>query len=130
MTPILAFEIEGLPRMTNPSGRKSHWAIKAQEAKKWKGLVFSSLPRLTGSNYKMFPPLPKARLVLTRYSSVSPDPDGLVSGFKHVIDGLVEAGVLVNDKFTNIGMPEYKWEKAPKGKGKIRVEVFSAEEAK
>ncbi len=71
-------------------------------------------------------PLKKARLVLTRYSSNSPDFDGLVSSFKHVIDGLVDAGVIQNDKFENIGAPEYVWEKCGRRAGKITVEVFES----
>lgn len=68
-------------------------------------------------------PLERARLVLTRFSSVAPDPDGLVSGFKHVIDGLVQCGVLSNDRYDNIGMPDYRWQKVPPKAGRIRVEV-------
>ena len=68
-------------------------------------------------------PLSRAKLTLTRYSSVCPDPDGLVSSFKSVLDGLVECGVLENDRFTNIGMPTYAWEKAPKNEGKAKVIV-------
>lgn len=72
-------------------------------------------------------PLKKAQLILTRVSAVSPDSDGLVSSFKWVIDGLVRAGVLVNDGYGNIGMPEYRWEKGSRGQGKIRVVVISDE---
>jgi hypothetical protein len=117
----LEFSIAGLPRMTNPSGRANHWAIKAAEARKWHAFVFVAV-----ASHRPVKPLEHARLTLTRYSSVSPDSDGLVSGFKHVIDGLVKAGVLVNDKVSNIGMPTYKWEKSPPRKGAIRVLVEEA----
>jgi hypothetical protein len=43
---------------------------------------------------------------------------------KSCIDGLVESGVIVNDKLSNIGVPEVRWEKARPGKGMIRVEVW------
>lgn len=72
-------------------------------------------------------PLQHAKLTLLRASSVEPDYDGLVSGFKHVIDCLVEAGILINDKRENIGVPDYLWEKAPMGKGFIRVTVEEAQ---
>jgi hypothetical protein len=62
-------------------------------------------------------------LTLTRGSSVQPDYDGLVSGFKHVIDGLVLAKVLINDDQETIGIPEYKWVKADPKEGFIRVTV-------
>lgn len=123
---VFKFEIMGLPKMSNEGLRGTHWSVKAKEAKNWKNAVMFEV--INKINIRAFKPLEKARLVLTRYSSTSPDADGLVSGFKHVIDGLVKAGVLANDKFTNIGMPDYRWEKCKKGQGKIRVEVYAIEE--
>lgn len=65
----------------------------------------------------------KAKLTLTRYSSKEPDFDGLCSSFKNVIDGLVEAGVIIDDKMSVIGQPTYAWVKCPPKKGKIKVVV-------
>lgn len=112
---LLEFELPGLPKTTNSGGR-SHWTVKAREAKKWKNLVavLASKPPT---------PLTKAKLTLTRCSAVEPDFDGLVSSFKHVVDGLVDARVIVNDKQSVIGQPAYLWEKASPGKGKIKVRV-------
>lgn len=115
----LTIDIPGLPRMTNPSGRPTHWAIKAKEARKWKGLVADAVRAAGPSPVPL--PLKRAKLKLTRFSSVSPDADGLVSGFKHVVDGLVVAGVLVNDKYENIGFPEFSWEPAKQKQGRIRI---------
>lgn len=115
----LEFELLGLPRMTNSSGRKStHWRVLKKESDAWKLRVHQRVKHM-----RPLVPLKRAKLTLTRCSSVSPDSDGLVSGFKHVIDGLVIAGVLENDKFVNIGMPTYLWRKVPAGKGMIRVVV-------
>lgn len=117
----LTFELTGLPRMTNGGGgTRNHWVLH-KLAQEWKGRAIlaakaEGLPEV---------PLKTARLVLTRYSSVSPDPDGLVSGFKPIVDGLVAAGVLENDRFDNIGMPDYRWEKVPQRAGKVRVEVIA-----
>lgn len=118
----LSFEITALPRMTNPSGRPQHWAIKKKEADKWKGLVAQAIHAAGPSPIRL--PVQTAKLKLTRFSSVQPDSDGLVSGFKHVVDGLVRAGVLTNDKYKNVGMPQYLWEYAKPKAGRIRVEVF------
>lgn len=71
--------------------------------------------------------LNKAKLTLTRFSSMKPDQDGLVSSFKHVVDGLVECGVLVDDSMDIIGMPEYKHEPAKPKFGKIQIEVQEIE---
>lgn len=112
---IFEFEIPGLPKTTNSGGR-DHWKAKAREAKKWKSMVAIVVSKPPS-------PLTKARLTLTRCSSGECDFDGLVSSFKHVIDGLVDAGVIVNDKFSAIGQPTYQMEKASPGKGKIKVKV-------
>lgn len=115
----LSIEIPGLPKTINAIGR-SHWAMKAREAQYWKQCVITFT-----FNKKPSKPLQKARVKFTRFSSVAPDGDGIVSSFKHILDGLVAARILENDKLENIGMPTYEWEKAKQGAGKIRIEVFS-----
>lgn len=115
----LEFELLGLPGMTNvASGKSRHWREAHREANKWKAHV-----ALVVRGKRPLKPLKRAKLTLTRCSSVSPDSDGLVSGFKHVIDGLVIAGVLENDRYENIEMPTYLWRKVPAGMGMIRVVV-------
>lgn len=114
----LVFEIPGLPRMSNASGRSRSWRATHNAARRWKHEVI-----LVTRSHRPPAPLERARLTLTRFSSVEPDADGLVIGFKPVIDGLVKAGILVNDRMSNIGMPTYRWAKALPGKGKIQVVV-------
>jgi Holliday junction resolvase RusA-like endonuclease len=114
----LEFTIPGLPKTTNSKRKFGHWAQAHAEASKWKRSV---IPFLT--NRKPPTALQKAKVVLVRGSSTCPDYDGLVSSFKHVLDALVEAEVLENDRMDNIGVPEYKWEKAPRELGYIRVRV-------
>ena len=70
-------------------------------------------------------PLKQASITLTRFSSVEPDYDNLVISFKPIIDGLRDAGVIVDDKFSVIGRPSYEWQKSPRNQGRIRVEVAS-----
>ncbi len=114
---VLEFVITALPKMTNRRC-SSHWRYKKMEADMWKvlvvGLVAARKPKV---------PLKQARLTLTRMSSVTPDPDGLVSGFKHVLDSLILAGIIENDRFTNIGMPNYQWAHAKPRAGGIQVRV-------
>jgi len=114
----LEFTMPGLPKMTNAKRSFGHWAQYHKEATKWKQAVFPYL-----ATRKPPRPLERAQLTLVRGSSQEPDYEGLVSGFKHVIDGLVEAGILADDKMSNIGAPNYEWELAERGKGYIRVLV-------
>lgn len=119
---MLEIILPGLPRMTNPSGRSGHWRVIKNERDSW----IKSVKSVIGT-HKPPAPLKRAFLTLVRYSSTSPDPDGLVSGFKAIVDGLVRCGVLADDKFTNIGMPVYLWEKVPRGEGRVRIVVHEIE---
>ena len=99
-------------------GRK-HWAIKAKEIRYWKEQIWG----LT-LNKRPPKPLKRARVVLVRHSSMEPDPDNLCISFKAILDSLVTAKILENDRYSNIGMPTYRWMKAPRGKGKIEIQVM------
>jgi len=115
----IEFTIPFLPRMTNPSGRPTHWAVLNTE----KNRIHKMVWLLVKESAFLGPPMMKARLTLTRASSSEPDFDGLVSGFKRVIDGLVAAGVLINDKQSVIGQSRYVWEKASPKRGCVKVLV-------
>lgn len=118
----LEFEIEDLPKTYNQIGR-SHWTVKLRESRKWHDAV-----KIITSSNRPSSPLVKAKVFLTRFSSRCPDADGLCHSFKHVLDGLQQAGIIENDNYEHIGFPEYKWEKAKKGEGKIKVKVESIDE--
>ena len=115
----LKLELDGLPRMANIQSGKSHWRHGHAEAKRWQQYVVAKVPYFA----KPQKPLERARLTLIRFSSSEPDFDGLVRGFKSVVDGLVMAGVLANDKLSNTGQWNCHWEKAPPKKGRILVLV-------
>lgn len=121
----LKFEIKGLPHSTNSIGRK-HWGAKANEARRWRRIVHETI--LFEGHQRPKTPLKRAELTLTRFSSVCGDADGIASSFKHVIDGLVDAGIIENDRIKNIGFPKYDWQFAKKGQGKISIHVKGEEQ--
>lgn len=123
MTYSLSFELLGLPRMAN-LGDKSHWRHADRERKVWQTHVAAAVLR-GGRPPK---PLTRAHLVLTRFSATPPDFDGLVRGFKSVVDGLVVAGVLADDKLENTGNWDCRWVKAKPKQGKISVVVTEIRE--
>lgn len=113
----LKLTLPGLPKMSNQLLR-GHWRVKHAHALRWKLAV-----SLACHGFKPRQPLISAALTCTRVSSSEPDFDGLVSGFKHLIDGLVECGVLATDKPSCIGQPKFEWRKcAPRG-GHVLIEV-------
>ncbi len=115
---VLELRLEGLPKPTNRSN--VHWRVRAKHAKEWKQKAFTA-------SWHLGPPSPltKAKLTLVRCSSVPIDFDGLVSSFKHVIDGLVQAKILIDDNMSVIGQPTYEWIKGSPKLGYITIKVES-----
>lgn len=113
----LEFTLEGLPKLGNTWVRTNHFALR-RESQTWKDMVaFSTI----GKRPKL--PLSKARVEFKRYSSVEPDYDGLVISFKAIMDGIVESGVLIDDKLSVTGPWDVSWEKCKPGKGKIWARI-------
>lgn len=118
---IAEFEIKQLPDLPNKTLYR-HWRVRHKNTVKWKKLIFHECEDAGILNLN----LEKAKITLERHSNREPDFDGIVMSFKPVLDGLVEAGVIVDDKSKVIGQPSYKWVKRPSSSGgmiKVRVEV-------
>jgi hypothetical protein len=113
----LEFSISGLPTIIS-NGSQGSWKVKYSLALKWKRLVCDSV-----GNHRPTTPLKKAKCEFVRASAFEPDYDNLVISFKAIRDGLVQAGVLENDKSSNMPDPVYRWECAKRGAGFIRVSV-------
>lgn len=120
----ITFELPGLPKTVNAQN-SMHWRDKGTYVKEWHRMVHLSVAR-----QKPEQPLKRASLILTRFSSTEPDFDGLVSSFKCVVDALIVAGIIENDKMSNIGKPDYRWQRVAPKAGKIQVTVQSVEDAK
>lgn len=76
-------------------------------------------------------PLNKSHVVITRYGSVEPDPDGL-NFVKPILDALQVAskrhpygiGVIVDDSSAHCSYVS-KWVKASRSSGRVTIEVFN-----
>jgi len=118
-------KIDGLPKTPNVLFAK-HWRTRHGERDKWHELV--ALHVLSDSHRRAVPsispyPFKKAELKLYRHSSRMLDYDGLVGSFKYVVDGLVACGILEDDSYLHIGVPEFYWIKAPPKKGYVEIYV-------
>jgi hypothetical protein len=118
----LEIQLPGLPKTTNRKSSFGHWAQRKAEADKWKNMV-----DLACMGKRPQKPLKTARIAYIRHSSVEPDFDGLVSTFKHIQDGLILAGIIENDKPSNIGQPSFRWFREKPGKGFVEVLVEELE---
>ncbi len=74
-------------------------------------------------------PLSLCAIYCTRFSSMECDYDNLTISFKSVIDGLKDAGVIVDDKSSCVKERKYFWEKAKRGQGRINVVVLELDGA-
>ncbi len=118
---FLEFKLSGLPSLTNQIlGR--HWRTKAKHANTWKRKVWQATWHL-----KPPAPLQRAKVTITRHSTVCPDFDGMAGAGKTLLDGLVETGILVDDSMKIIGQPQYLWEFAKKNCGHVSIRVEELE---
>ncbi len=117
----IEFTLKGLPKVTNR--QNVHWRVKHAESKKWKLATAFECQHAILKHHLNALPFDRAVLTLTRHSSREPDFDGLVSGFKHVIDGIVASTLIRDDKSQTIGQPTYKWEYARPNKSFITVRI-------
>ena len=119
MTYTLDIEIPRLPAM-NSSRRVSRW-VEIAEKNLW-------AEEIAAETHRKIPPEPlkRANVTFIRRSSLEPDYDNLVASFKHVQDGLIGL-IIVDDKPSVIGHPDYKWEPAPPKKGSIVIRVEEIE---
>ena len=120
----LVFTHRRLPELNTRATRRNRFA-QAAEAKRWQQIVLTYVLAQGGGPPK---PLTVALVTLTRHSSREPDPDNLATSFKSILDSLVKAGVLADDKPQNFvgGHPVYRWSAAPPDKGCIEVDVREA----
>lgn len=116
---IIEIVLPGLPPMNTADG-PSRWT-RYRLKKDWETRVKHAVLQSVGG----WPhePMARARVTITRASTREPDFDGLVQGGKFLLDGLVKANVLVDDRPSVIGQPSYLWEKAPRGMGAVKVRV-------
>lgn len=118
-TEEVLFQLHGLPAMGNTylKGR-THFAKQSAEINAWKRQVWAAV-----QSQKPKTPLPRCDLYLTRFSANEPDYDGLVISFKPIVDGLVDAGVLADDRLSTTGEWHVRWQRASRGQGYILVRV-------
>ncbi len=122
---VISFEIPQLPKLPNQI-MYSHWRTRHNHATKWKNLVIEATVKLClWKNAELSDRLPfkKARVIITRCSSRQPDFDNLVSSIKPLLDGLVKAGIISDDRQDVIAQPIVLWEKAGRRAGKIKIKV-------
>jgi hypothetical protein len=99
-----------------PNGRA--WQAKSRAAQEWRQLVAAALEVLGDRR----PRWKRARVqysLFTRGREI--DPDNRVALGKPILDGLVAAGVLPDDREANVEIPQPTWAPTPLPWGFVRV---------
>ena len=105
--------LQTLPKSLNKTLRQ-HWRGQRKAGKVWDLEIQIALRgRLP------LQPLQKARIRIVRHSWRSLDFDGLVGSLKPVVDALVTAGVLLDDKWTVVGAWDVDQKFRPKKDGPL-----------
>lgn len=103
-------KLDGLPRIES-NGSKKHYYVTNRERQTWKARVVTFC-RIN----KIIPltPLTKVKIICTRYShGKGSDYVNRAGSFKPILDGLTEAGIIVDDNDDVIVEQHY-----PQGKAK------------
>lgn len=106
--------IRSVPSLGN---RHQHWAKTARERKMWHQRIQFAF------KYRPLFPLKAVSIYVVRYSSRMPDYDNLVYSFKPIFDGLIHAGIIVNDDMNTVVMRHYSWAKVKRGQEQITIDV-------
>ncbi len=107
---------------------KMHQRVRAAYRKAWHKRVAEQV-MLSGARPRE--PWGPADILCVRHSAVEPDYDGVVNSFKPLIDGLIKARVIVDDRPSALGpgmewqeaAPRYQWKRAPRGEGRVTITV-------
>jgi hypothetical protein len=113
----LQVKIDGLPPTQNRLNTM-HYMAKARIAKQWREAVMWAVGSCIPSK-----PIEKAKITITRHSSVEGDGDNYSGGYKNIIDSLRALKILKEDRVSNIGNIQTPWIKARPGKGHIEIQV-------
>lgn len=102
-----------LPKSLNKALRSNRWKNN-QLNKAWDMMVLGKVL------HKRPPePLKKARIKIVRHFYRTLDYDGLVGSLKPVVDGLVAAGILIDDSWNVLGVWDVSQEFRPKSSGPL-----------
>jgi hypothetical protein len=113
----IEFDLPGTPKPPNQLLGRSYWA-KHKNAILWKRAVL-----MAAQNKLPKAPLTKVKLSFIRFSNRKLDFDSCVASMKPIADGLTEAGIIIDDRWSVTGVWDVDQGDAKKGAEFIRVRV-------
>lgn len=110
-------KLDGLPPTLNRLN-SMHPMARARLNKKWRESVMWAIK----SNIPITP-LKRAKITITRHSSVEGDGDNYTAGYKGIVDSLRYLKIISDDRISNIGNIETPWTKEKPKKGFIELKI-------
>jgi len=112
--------LDGLPKGLN--GSHGHWKVAAKRRRVWRARAgWLAKKQMLARGWRQ--PFAAATIRCVRHSSTHMDYDNLVAGFKPIIDGLVDGGVIADDSDAVIVGRQYAHAVAPLKHGFVEVTV-------
>ena len=116
---ILSVALDDFPPLPNET-RRQHWHTRSDDAATWRNAAkLVAMQALREHSYPQDFPLRRATLELV-VRGVNADPDACVAAIKPVLDGIVDAGVMVDDSWRTLGSLSVRREAGPRG---LRIDV-------
>lgn len=108
----LVIELPLPPAELSPNARVHHFARARAAADTRTDAAYTAMRALDDAGFRAPPRWRRARVtyVWRTRRGAHPDPDNAIARCKPVLDGLVDAGVLENDRWIEIGM---RFERGP-----------------
>lgn len=100
----LILKVPAPEKYMNANDRPPHWAVKAKQTKAWREAGYAAA--LTAS----LPKIDKAHIVATLFfhDSRQRDPNNYNPTTKAILDGMVDAGVFVDDNWKHVVGPDHR----------------------
>lgn len=124
MSRSLEVSIPGLPQSVNDT-RRRHWATVAGEARQWRRtasmLAVDAINRSPDRSLRRDPIYPADVEYLFLLTRAAGDLDNLVSSCKPILDGIVDAKVLVDDSVDAVRSLHVRWRRSSEAGVIIRI---------
>lgn len=128
MSEPLEIYVHGLPTATNES-RRRHWSAVAGEAARWRANAkMAGLEARTRAPWPI--PLLYASLeIVFRLDRSAGDLDNLLASAKPLIDGLRDAGLIVDDSVSKLPLVVLRWERTLQRGALFRLRPYQVDQA-
>ena len=104
----MRFFVDGMPERPNAL-RRAHWAVRSRDAKIFRAASAAIAGDIVRQTPETFPIDPAVLFLTFVLAQARGDLDGLVAAAKPIVDGLKDAGVIVDDNVARVPRLVAQW---------------------